>query len=252
MKFQVPSSKFQVPTTRTCAAALFRYKKRVELRSSSTARQELARLIEHTLRSADATRADIERLCAEARSHGFSSVCVNGSRIVQAVHLLEESEVKVTCAVDFPLGASDADVKRYATEVAIDSGAHFIEVSLNIGRLKDGDDAYVLRELRDLVEAADERPVSVYLDVTLLTGEELRRASKLALNAALKGITLGAGSDATTTAELVKLVRDAVGGEIGVKVEQHEFSINEVAALISAGTTRFGSTQSVKLIDSLP
>ncbi len=177
-----------------------------------TARQELAHLIEHTLRSADATRADIERLCSEARSHGFSSVCVNGSRIMQAVHVLEESEVKVTCAVGFPLGASDADTKRYETEVAIDNGAHFIEVSLNIGRLRYGDDAYVLRELRDIVEAADERPVSVYLDVMLLTGEELRRASRIAVNAALKGITLGGGSDATSTAELVRLVRDAAGG----------------------------------------
>ncbi len=217
-----------------------------------TARQELAHLIEHTLRSADATRADIERLCSEARSHGFSSVCVNGSRIMQAVHVLEESEVKVTCAVGFPLGASDADTKRYETEVAIDNGAHFIEVSLNIGRLRDGDDAYVLRELRDIVEAADERPVSVYLDVMLLTGEELRRASRIAVNAALKGITLGGGSDATSTAELVRLVRDAAGAEIGVKVDHQSFTLAEIAALVGAGATRFGMMQGVKLMESLP
>ncbi len=216
------------------------------------ARQELAHLIEHTLRSADATRADIDRLCSEARTHGFGSVCVNGSRVIQAVHLLEETEVKLTCAVGFPLGASDADTKRYETEVAIDSDAHFIEVSLNIGRLKDGDDAYVLRELRDIVEAADERPVSVYLDVMLLTGEELRQAAILTVNAAAKGITLGGGSDATTTAELVKLVRDAAGGDIGVKIDQRSFTLADIAVLVNAGATRFGMTDGVKLMASLP
>jgi deoxyribose-phosphate aldolase len=219
--------------------------------SSFSARRELARLIEHTLRNADATRADLERLCAEAREHGFASVCVNGSRVIQAVHLLEETEVKVTCAVGFPLGASDADTKRYETDVAIDGGAHFIEVSLNIGRLKDGDDTHVLRELRDIVEAADERPVSVYLDVMLLTGEELRRASRLAVNAPLKGITLGGGSDATSTAELVKLIREAAGGEIGVKVDNQEFTLAEIATLVQAGATRFGMAQGVKLIESM-
>ena len=220
--------------------------------SKLTARQELAHLIEHTLRSADATRADIDRLCSEARTHGFGSVCVNGSRVIHAVHLLEETEVKLTCAIGFPLGASDADTKRYETEVAIDSDAHFIEVSLNIGRLKDADDAYVLRELRDIVEAADERPVSVYLDVMLLSGEELRRASILAVNAAAKGITLGGGSDATTMAEMVKLIRDAAGTEVGLKIDQQSFTLADIAVLVNAGATRFGMTDGVKLMASLP
>lgn len=215
-------------------------------------RKELARLVEHTLRSADATRANIENLCREARSHGFGSVCVNSSRVAQAAHWLEDSEVKVTCAIGFPLGASDADVKRYETETAVDSGAHFIEVSLNIGRLKDGDDAYLLRELHDIVEAADERPVSVYLDVMLLTGDEIRRAAKLAVQASVKGITLGGGSDATSTGEQVKLIRDAAGDEIGLKVDHQSFSLAEIAALVNAGATRFGMAHGVKLMESLP
>lgn len=214
-------------------------------------RKELARLIEHTLRSADATRADIERLCSEARQEGFGSICVNSSRVAQAAHWLDGTEVKVTCEVAFPLGASDADVKRYETEVAVDSGAHFIEVSANLGRLKDNDEAYVLRELRDIVEAADERPVSVYLDVMLLTGEEIRRASKLAVEASLKGITLGGGSDATSTGELVKLVREIAGAEIGVKIDHHAFTLPEIAALVNAGATRFGMAHGVKLMESL-
>lgn len=215
-------------------------------------RKELARLVEHTLRSADATRANIESLCREARSHGFGSVCLNSSRVAQAAHWLEDSEVKVTCAIGFPLGAGDADAKRYETEIAVDAGAHFIEISLNIGRLKDGDDAQVLRELRDIVEAADERPVSLYLDVMLLTGDEIRRATKLAVEAPLKGITLGGGSDATSTGELVKLVRDAAGTEIGLKVDHQSFTLPEIATLVNAGATRFGIVHSVKLMESLP
>ena len=217
----------------------------------SPARHELARLIEHTLRKADATRADIEQLCAEARAHGFASVCVNGSRVAQAVHVLEETDVKITCAVAFPFGASDADVKRYETETAIDSGAHFIELTPNFGRLKDGDDASVLRELRDVVEAADERPVSVCLDIGLLTAEEIRRISRHAVDAAMKGITITGGQDLASVMQAVKLVCEDSGKEFGVKVDQPSFKLSEVIALLDAGAARFGVAQSVNLIAGL-
>ena len=219
--------------------------------SRSPARQELARLIEHTLRRADATRADIEQLCAEARAHGFASVCVNGSRVIEAVHFLDGSGIKVTCAIGFPLGASDGDVKRYETEVAIDSGAHFIELTANLGRLRDSDDAYVLRELRDVVEAADERPVSVNLDLSLLDPEELDRAVRLAVEAA-KAITLSGGADLTAIVETVRRIGQVAGDGLGVKVDQHTLSVNEVTALLDVGATRFGLTASVKLMESLP
>ena len=148
--------------------------------SHALARQELARIIDHTLLRPDATAREIEALCMEARAHDFFSVCVNGSRVPQAAHLLEDSNVKIMCAIGHPLGAVDADVKRYETEVAIDSGAQIIEVTANLGWLKDGDDAAVLRELRDVVEAADERPVSVSLETTLLTPEEIDRVCRIA------------------------------------------------------------------------
>ena len=133
---------------------------------------ELARYIDHTLLKADATAKEIEKLCIEAREHHFCSVCVNGSWVSHAGHLLEESGVKVVAVAGFPLGAADSDVKRYETEVAIDNGAQEIDVVLNIARLKTGDDAYVLRELRDVAEAADERPVKVILETCLLTRDE--------------------------------------------------------------------------------
>src|SRR5208283_2698293 len=125
---------------------------------------QLAAFIDHTVLKADATAKDIEKLCAEAREHKFHSVCVNGSWVGQAGHFLEGTEVKVASVVGFPLGAMAADVKRFETEAAVDDGAHEIDVVLNVGRLKAGDDKHVLRELRDVVEAADERPVKVILE----------------------------------------------------------------------------------------
>jgi len=219
--------------------------------SRPIARQELARLIEHTLLAANATRAGVDQLCGEARAHGFASVCVNGSRVVQAVHLLEDTDIKVACAVGHPLGAADADVKRYETEVAIDSGAHFIEVTANLGRVKDGDDAYVLRELRDVVEAADERPVSVALDITILGPEEIERAVNMAIEADAKGISLSGGSDLSSTVEVVRRIRQFAKENFGLKVTREVLNMSEVVTLIEAGATRFGLTQGVKLIEEL-
>jgi len=216
------------------------------------ARHELARLIELTLRSADLTRADLEQACSEARANGFASVCVNGSRVVQASHWLENSEVKVTCAVGFPLGASDPDVKRYETEVAIDSDAHFIEVAVNFGRLKDGDDAAVLRELRDVVEAADERPVSVYLNTDLLTADEIRRATKLAADAAAKGVAITGGLNPGSTLEALGLVREVSPEDFGLKIDLDRTTLPEIVALLEAGATRFGLIDGLKLLEALP
>src|SRR5439155_4349775 len=96
----------------------------------------------------------------------------------EAVHFIEGSDVKVSGVVGFPTGAVSSDTKRFETEAAIDDGAQEIDVVLNIGKLKDGDDKYVLRELRDVVEAADERTVKIILETCLLTDEEKIHACK--------------------------------------------------------------------------
>jgi len=134
--------------------------------------QDLARCIDHTLLRADAVAKDIERLCAEAREHRFYAVCVNGSWVVQARHLLDGSAVKVATVVGFPLGATDSDTKRFETEAAIDNGAQEIDVVINVGRLKDGNYDYVRRELREAPGPAEEGLVKVILETGLLPHEE--------------------------------------------------------------------------------
>src|SRR5258708_30777830 len=103
---------------------------------------ELAQRTELSLFRADATAKDVEKLCATAHNQKVYGVCVGGSRVELAASLLEDSELKVTALVGFPLGSADSDVKRYETEVAVDIGAQEIEMVINAGRLKDGDHKY--------------------------------------------------------------------------------------------------------------
>ncbi len=215
------------------------------------ARKELARLIDHTLLAPEATRREIEALCAEAGEHGFRGVCVNGSRVLQAAHFLEGSEVKITCMIAYPLGAADADVKRYETEAAIDSGAHFIEAAANVGRLRDGDDSFVLRELRDIVEAADERPVSIHFEPTLLTPVEIDRLCRMAGEAGVKGLSVSAELNPAATLDAVKLIRQIVGADFGLKAVGARFEMNPVIAFLDAGVARFGMTGAVGLLKGL-
>jgi deoxyribose-phosphate aldolase len=212
---------------------------------------ELARRIERMLVRPDATRRDIEQLCVEARAQGSHCVCVNGSHVELACSLLEDSEVKVTGLVAFPLGAADTDAKRYETEVAIDHGAQEIEMVLNIGRLKDGDHRYVLRELRDIAEAADQRPVKVILETGLLTPEEVRRACELALDSGVHCVCTGTGLRSAATVEDVRSLRAAVGEEFGVKAAGLS-DAQTALALLEAGASRLGSAEGVTGLLPLP
>jgi deoxyribose-phosphate aldolase len=203
---------------------------------------ELARRIERILVRPDAMRRDIEQLCAEARAEGSHCVCVNGSHVELACALLEDSEVKVTGLIAFPLGAADTDAKRYETEVAIDHGAQEIEMVLNIGRLKDGDHRYVLRELRDIAEAADQRPVKVILETGLLTPEEVRRVCELALDSGVHCVCTGTGLRSAATVEDVRSLRASVGEEFGVKAAGLS-DAQTALTLLEAGASRLGTAE---------
>ena len=214
---------------------------------------DLARYIDHTLLRADATRRDIEQLCAEARFHGFYAVCVHGSRILQAAHFLEETDVKIAAVVGFPLGAGDTDIKRYETEVAIDHGAHEIDLVLNIGRLKDGEYEYVLRELHDVVEAADERPVKVILECCYLTREEKVKACELVLETGARFVKTSTGfGPGGATVEDVQLLRELVGPEFGVKASGGIRDLATAQAMIAAGANRLGTSSGVAIVQGAP
>jgi deoxyribose-phosphate aldolase len=214
--------------------------------------QNLASYIDHTLLKPEATAKEVEQLCAEARQHGFHSVCVNSSRVVQACSLLADTRVIVASVIGFPLGGMDGDAKRYETELAIDLGAEEIDVVLNVGKLKDGDDRYVLRELRDVVEAASERSVKVILETCLLTREEVVRACHLAVDAGARFVKTSTGFNrAGASVEDVKLMREAVGADFGVKASGGIRDRATAEAMIAAGANRLGTSASVRIVAGL-
>ena len=212
----------------------------------------LARFIDHTLIRANATIRDIEILCAEAREHKFHSVSVNGSWVTAACHFLDGSEVKVGCAVGLPFGAMTSDAKRFETEVAIDDGAQEIDVMLNVGRLMDGNNKYVLRELCDVAEAADERTVKVILETCLLTDEQKIRGCKLVVESGAHFVKTSTGySTGGATVADVKLLRATVGPEFGVKASGGIRDTQAALAMIEAGATRLGASASVAIVSGL-
>jgi deoxyribose-phosphate aldolase len=213
---------------------------------------QLAACIDHTLLKAEATAKDIEKLCSEAREHHFHSVCVHGLRVELARHLLEDTGVKVACVVGFPLGAVSGDVKRFETEAAIDEGAQEIDVVISVGKLKDGDDRFVLRELRDVVEAADERPVKVILETGLLTHDEKIRACHLVVESGARFVKTSTGFGAGgATLDEVRLLRETVGPKFGVKASGGIRDAQVALAMIAAGATRLGTSASVAIVKGL-
>ena len=213
---------------------------------------QLAAFIDHTLLKADATAKDIEKLCAEARENNFFSVCVNGSWVASAHHLLEGSDVKIASVVGFPLGAMSSDTKRFETEAAIDDGAQEIDVVLNIGKLKDGNDKYILRELCDIVEVTDERTVKVILETCLLTDEEKIRACKIVVESGAHFVktSTGFGAGGATIAD-VQLMRATVGPKFGVKASGGIRDTKTALAMIEAGATRLGTSAGVAIVNGL-
>jgi deoxyribose-phosphate aldolase len=213
---------------------------------------ELARLIDFPLHRPDATTKDLEQHCAIARQHNVAAVAVSSSCVVHARHFLEDSDVKVVAAVGFPLGGADGDTKRYETEVAVDNGAQEIDVVMNLGRLKNGDDNYVLRELRDVAEAADERIVKVIIETGLLTSNEKLRACQLVLDSGAHFVMTSTdyGADGATV-EDIKLLREAVGPDFGVSASGGIRDYTTAISLIEAGANRLGTSSAVEILQAL-
>ncbi|MFO1462062.1 MAG: deoxyribose-phosphate aldolase [Verrucomicrobiota bacterium] len=214
--------------------------------------KELAGKIDHTLLRPEATAADVARLCGEAREHGFHAVCVHGSRVVQAAHLLADTAVKVSAVVGFPFGATDADAKRFEVEALVDLGAQELDAVLNVGRLRDGDDRYVFRELRDLVEAADGVPLKVILECASLTADEKHRACSLVVESGAQFVKTSTGfGPGGATVEDVALLRSLVGPKIGVKASGGIRTLTAARSMIEAGANRIGSSSGVAILEEL-
>jgi deoxyribose-phosphate aldolase len=213
---------------------------------------QVAQLIDHTLLRPEATPADIAQLCEEARQYGFFSVCVNPAWVRQAAELLRGSTVKVCAVVGFPLGAQAPEMKALEARRALREGAHEIDMVINIGALKAGDDTLVLRDMRGVVEACRERRAvaKVILETALLTEEEKVRACQLAVRAGAHFVKTSTGfsSGGATVEDVALMHRTVAAAGLKVKASGGIRSFAEVVRMIAAGASRIGSSASVKIV----
>ncbi len=215
---------------------------------------DIARLIDHSLLRPEASRADIVRLCAEARQFGFASVVVNPYWVPLAVAELRGSRVKVGTVVGFPLGASRPEVKVFETEEALKSGAQEIDMVINIGALKSGQDALVEQEIRNVAAACRRAGAicKVILETALLTDEEKVGACTLARTAGADYVKTSTGfGPAGATVHDVELLRQTVGPAIGVKAAGGIRTLADLQEMVSAGATRIGTSASVKIMQEI-
>ncbi|MCA9582069.1 MAG: deoxyribose-phosphate aldolase [Myxococcales bacterium] len=212
-------------------------------------RQDLAKVIDHTLLKPDVDRDQLVLLCDEARTHGFASVCVNSANVRFCKQRLRGSNVMTVAVVGFPLGAATSSAKAFETREAIREGADEIDMVINIGAMKSHDYALVFDDIRAVVEAARPRPVKVILETGNLNHDEkvIGCALSKAAGAAFVKTSTGFGPGGAT-AEDIALMRRIVGAEMGVKASGGVRDTATAEAMVRAGATRIGASASVAIV----
>lgn len=211
---------------------------------------ELNRYIDHTLLKADAGKDQILRLCNEAKDHHFASVCVNSYWVPTCREALSGSDVKVCTVVGFPLGAMSSAAKAFETKQAVADGAREIDMVINIGELKAGNDEAVEADIRAVVEAAQGCCVKVILETCLLSEAQIIRACELCMRAKATFVKTSTGfSTAGATVAHVRLMKECVKGVCKVKAAGGVRSHDDMLAMIEAGADRIGTSAGIALLN---
>ncbi|MFO7638125.1 MAG: deoxyribose-phosphate aldolase [bacterium] len=214
--------------------------------------EELARLIDHTLLKPEATPGQVEWLCAEAREHGFATVCVNSCHVPLCRRELAGGVTGVCTVVGFPLGASLREAKAAEAEAAVRLGADEIDMVMNIGWLKAGADELVVSDISRVVQAVPGRAVKVIIETCLLTDEEKTRATELVVAAGARFVKTSTGfSTGGATAADVALLARAANGRVGVKAAGGIRDLGAARQMIAAGATRLGTSSGVAIVRAL-
>lgn len=213
-------------------------------------KQPLAAYIDHTLLKPEATQADIIKLCHEAIEHQFAAVCVNPQWVKLATQQLKDSNVGIATVVGFPLGATTTFTKVAETRDAIANGATEIDMVLNIGALKSGEELTVYHDIKQVVFAANQQAsVKVIIETALLTEAEKVLACKLAKEAGADYVKTSTGfAQGGATIADVQLMREVVGPQIGVKASGGIRDRATAEAMLAAGATRIGTSSGVKIV----
>lgn len=206
--------------------------------------------IDHTILKPDAMEAAVQTICEEARKFGFASVCINPSNVKLASELLAGSDVKVCTVVGFPLGATTTRTKAFETQEAIENGATEIDMVINIGQLKGGNDDFVKQDIAEVVKTAGSQAiVKVIIETCLLTDDEKVLACNLAKSAGAHFVKTSTGfSGPGASVEDIILMRKTVGPDMGVKASGGIRSKDDALKMIEAGATRIGASASVAIV----
>ncbi|MCD7807854.1 MAG: deoxyribose-phosphate aldolase [Erysipelotrichaceae bacterium] len=207
------------------------------------------KFIDHTILKADATKADVIKICDEAIQYDFASVCINPCWVSFAADYLKDSDVNVCTVIGFPLGANTSSVKAFEAKAAVDNGADEVDMVINIGALKAGDEETVYQDIKAVVEATD-KLTKVIIETCLLTDEEKVIACQLAKKAGADFVKTSTGfSTGGATVHDVALMKETVGDELKVKASGGVRSYEDMLAVIEAGASRIGTSSGVSLMN---
>ncbi|EOD5412038.1 deoxyribose-phosphate aldolase [Enterococcus faecium] len=211
---------------------------------------ELNRMIDHTILKADASKEAVMQIIEEAKKYHFYSVCINPVWVALAKEQLQGEPVAVCTVIGFPLGANTPETKAFETTDAINNGADEVDMVINIGALKSKDDQQVQKDIEAVVEAAKDRAlVKVIIETSLLDREEIIRACEIAKAAGADFVKTSTGfSTGGAKVEDVRLMRETVGPEMGVKASGGIHNEEEAMAMIEAGATRIGTSAGVAIV----
>lgn len=213
----------------------------------------VARLIDHTILKPEATRAEVLQVCAEARKYGFCSVCVNPCWVPLVAAELKGTEVKVCSVIGFPFGATTTADKVAESLAAIANGASEIDMVLNIGALRGGENDLVEADIRAVADAchAHGAILKVIFETALLDDDQKRTACRLSVAAGADFVKTSTGfSKAGATVADIALMRAAVGPKIGVKASGGVRTLENLRAMVAAGASRIGASASVAIVEA--
>lgn len=214
-------------------------------------KKQLAGMMDHTLLKAFATPEQIEKICQEAKEIGAASVCVNPCNVEQVSAALMGSKVKTCCVIGFPLGANTAEVKAFETKDAIEKGAQEVDMVINIGALKAGNDALVEKDIRAVVDASGDKIVKVIIETCYLDNEEKIRACHLAASAGADFVKTSTGfGTGGAKPEDVALMKRSIPASMKVKASGGMHTWQDAKANIKAGADRLGVSASLAILDS--
>ena len=211
---------------------------------------KLNKFIDHTILKPETTQEQVEKILSEAKEYDFASVCVNPTWVSLAAESLKDSDVKVCTVIGFPLGANTSAVKAFETKDAIANGADEIDMVINIGALKAGNDALVLDDIKAVVDASGDKLVKVIIEACLLTDDEKVRACQLSKEAGADYVKTSTGfSTGGAKVADVALMRKTVGPDMGVKASGGARSYEDAIAFIEAGASRISASSGVAIMN---